>query len=268
VADRLSLDALLNEATGVGPVLGIDTCGPIASLGVVTNGWVVAALRRHVASHCGGLPAAVDDVLAAAKITLADVLGVAVALGPGSFTGLRIALSYAKGIVAASGRAIVGVPTLDAMALCATPAKLPDGALVCPIIDARKDEVYGALYRVVTDTLEKISGDFVVNAKDLLPRITSEVFLIGDSKAEEVSGLLRAEGRRAVVLEAAVLNQKGSTVAAVGAARVARNEADAVATLEPHYVRPSDASVYFTVIKSGEINGTPRGRAHTAVRRA
>jgi tRNA threonylcarbamoyladenosine biosynthesis protein TsaB len=103
------------------------------------------------------LPAAVDEVLDAAGLRIRDVEGIAVGLGPGSFTGLRIGLSYAKGIVTASRQAILGVSTFDAMALCSVAESIPEGAEVCPILDARKGEVYVALYRFVADALKRAS---------------------------------------------------------------------------------------------------------------
>jgi tRNA threonylcarbamoyladenosine biosynthesis protein TsaB len=210
----------------------------------------------------------VDEVLMAANLKLRDLAAVAVALGPGSFTGLRIGLSYAKGIVSQSKLAIIGVSTLDAIALCTTSSGLHDGAIVCPIIDARKGEVYTALYRVVTDALEKTTGDLVVRVSDFASCVGGEFFFAGDSQAKGVSSLLSASGGRAVILGDTGLRLRGSYIAAIGATRLARNETDAAATLEPVYVRPPDASVNFTALKSGEINGTPRGRADSAIRRA
>src|SRR5271170_7435698 len=115
----LSVERLLEASAALGPVLGLETGGPVASLGVVARGRIAAVLSRPTVSHCAGLPDAVDEVLAAAGFKLRDLAAIAVGIGPGSFTGLRVGLSYAKGLASALGMAVVGVSSLDAIALCA-----------------------------------------------------------------------------------------------------------------------------------------------------
>jgi tRNA threonylcarbamoyladenosine biosynthesis protein TsaB len=262
---QLSVKRLLEEGASVGPVLGLDTGGPVASLGVVAGGQIRAVLSRSLASHCAGLPAAVEEVLETADLTMQDLAGVAIAIGPGSFTGLRVGLSYAKGMIMASSMAIVGVSTLDAMALCALGGRLKPGISVCPVLDARKGEVYTGLYRFIGDALERATEDLVIPLANLTRQIDGEVAFVGESKAEEARLLVEANGRRTMLVGTAELHLRGSFVAAIGAARLARNEADVAATLEPLYVRAPDASVNSSSLRSGEdAYGTPRGRTHPA----
>ncbi|HKV54127.1 MAG TPA: tRNA (adenosine(37)-N6)-threonylcarbamoyltransferase complex dimerization subunit type 1 TsaB [Candidatus Binataceae bacterium] len=264
----LSARRLLEEGAVAGPVLGIDTGGPVASLGVVADGRIRAAFVRSTISHCAGLPEAVAEVMDAAGVALSELSAIAIAVGPGSFTGLRVGLSYAKGLAVARNIAIAGVSSLDALALCAGSA-LREGASVYPIIDARRGEVYTGLYRFVADALKRASGDLVVPLTRLAAEIGGEVTLVGDTVAERARSLLAANGCQAVVFGGAELHLRGSFVAAIGAAKVARKEADVAATLEPLYVRPPDAASSSTALKSGEdINGTPRGRTHPAIPRA
>jgi tRNA threonylcarbamoyladenosine biosynthesis protein TsaB len=211
----------------------------------------------------------VDELLEVAGFAANDLRAVAIAIGPGSFTGLRIGLSYAKGLSMALAIAIAGVPTLDVMALCVPPGELGCATIICPIIDARKGEIYTALYGIVSDALEKISGDLVVPLVDFAPRISDETVFVGESKADEAHSLVCANGGKATVAGIAGLQLRGSFVAALGAARVANHDCDNLATLEPLYVRPAQASIYSTAVKSGESDhGTPRGRAYPAVRRS
>src|SRR5438445_1901553 len=98
----LSAERISRAAAAVGPVLGIETGGPMVSLGVVSAGRIEASLARRFTSHCAGVPTAIDEVLEGAGLRLHDLVGIAVAIGPGSFTGLRVGLSYAKGL----GRAL------------------------------------------------------------------------------------------------------------------------------------------------------------------
>src|SRR5208282_4535825 len=156
------VNRLLEQAAATRPVLGLDTSTSIASLAVIAHGKVAASLERPVTSHGAALPGAIDELLRAGGLAIGGVGAIAVGTGPGSFTGLRIGLSYAKGIAMASGCALVGVPGFDAMALAALERNnLEPGRLICVITDARKSEVYAGLYRVVADELEKLSGELV-----------------------------------------------------------------------------------------------------------
>jgi tRNA threonylcarbamoyladenosine biosynthesis protein TsaB len=139
---------------------------------------------------------------------------------------------------------VAGVPSLDALALCAleTGAAAID-AIICPILDARKGEVYAALYRVVPDGLEKLSDDLVVNLEWLVSRVPDNAVLVGDRRAADAESLISGQGRRAAVLAESELPLRGRLVAALGALMLARGEAGNPVTLEPLYVRPPEASL-------------------------
>ncbi len=228
----------------MGPVLGLDTGTAIASLAVVANGQILGDRSRSAGPHGAALPDAVAELLDSAHIGIRDLAGVAVAIGPGSFTGLRIALSYAKGLVAASGCLICGVPSLDALALSALESSAaPAAQFLCTILDARKGEVYAALYRIVSDGLHKLSDDLVVTLDRLISRIPDRTVLAGDRCAAQAESLIREQGRQVTVLAEAELSPRGVLVAALGAAKLARGEAEQAVILEPLYVRPPEATL-------------------------
>ena len=121
------------------------------------------------------------------------------AVGPGSFTGLRIGLSTAKGLVVVGGQPLVGVSTLEAMAwtlpFCAHP--------VCPILDARKGEIYCALFRHEGDRLIRLMDDTATAPDRLLSRIQQPTVFLGDGLVvyeglvqSELKELARSEERR------------------------------------------------------------------------
>jgi tRNA threonylcarbamoyladenosine biosynthesis protein TsaB len=235
-------DRLLEIGAGVGPVLGLDTAGTTASIAIVSHGKVIAELAQPAASHGVALPAAVAEVLGQGGITFQDLRGIAVGMGPGSFTGLRVGIAYAKGLILALGCALIGIPTFDCLALAAfEKASPPDDTTICPIFDARKGEVYANLYRVSADRLDKISQPLVIRLQNLYPELSDGVILIGDSKAKEASLLLNERGIRSTVLEG-VDNSRGRYVAALAAERISRGETDTPATLEPLYVRSAEAT--------------------------
>jgi len=235
---------LLARTAGTRPVLGIDTGTPIAALGLVVDGRIAGSISQPVTSHCASLPLAVDELLRASGLTPRDLGAIAVGIGPGSFTGLRIGLSYAKGLVMASGCAIVGVNSLDALAATALASPAAhQGVLVCPLVDARRGEVYAALYRIVSDGLEKLSEDLVVALEHLTSRIEGEVVLVGDSRANDAAALLSSRGLGVAVLDICSLDSRGGLLAAIGAARFSRGEIDRPASLEPLYLRPPAAAL-------------------------
>lgn len=126
-------------------VLGLDTALQRCSTAILSDGEVLG--RRAVGmerGHAEALAPMTAEVLAAAGIAVADLDRVGVVAGPGGFTGLRVALSFARGLALGTGVEVVGVSSLAALALNADDA--PADALRAPVIDAKRGQVYAALY--------------------------------------------------------------------------------------------------------------------------
>src|SRR5882724_2869873 len=135
------VERLLDDAASTGHVLGLDTASPIASIALISHGRIIHKIDRAATSHGASIPAIVDELLATAGISIRDLNAIAVGIGPGSYTGLRIGLSYAKGLSLATGCAIVGVPSFDAIALAAWRSDaVISGTSICVIFDARRRE--------------------------------------------------------------------------------------------------------------------------------
>jgi tRNA threonylcarbamoyladenosine biosynthesis protein TsaB len=246
-----SVEHLLEQGASAGPILGIDTGSPQTSIGLVAGGRIRAVFARVLPSHCAGLPGAVDELLGDAGLRIRDLAGVGIAIGPGSFTGLRVGLSYAKGLAHAARFAIVGVPTLDAMALCAAIATgssdrayLRPGQQICPVLDARRGQVYAALYHFLADALEveKETDDLAISPEELCQLIRNEAMFVGDAKAAEMQRTAAQKGCSATLLRPAELDRRGSMVAALAALKILRREVDRGAGLEPLYVRAPGVS--------------------------
>ena len=125
-------------------VLAVETSSLAGGVALLEGERLVAEYVLDVSiTHSERLMAAVDRVLADARWPARQLGGLAVAIGPGSFTGLRIAVSTVKGLALALDLPVAAVPTLDAMAAALPWAALP----VCPVLDARKGEVYTSRYR-------------------------------------------------------------------------------------------------------------------------
>jgi len=225
------------------PVLGLETGSSTASLAIVAHGRVLGEFSRPVSSHAASIPEEVNELLSEAGVNLSDLAGVAVGTGPGSFTGLRVGLSYAKGLAMALRCAIVGLPSLDSVALSVMQSSgATVGQIVCPIVDARRGEVYAALYRVVSNGLEKLSDDMVATLEWLSQRIPAEAVLAGDHSAAAAGLLVSKLGRRVTVAGESELPPRGRFIAMMGAAAIACGDCDEVAALQPLYVRSPQAT--------------------------
>src|ERR1700726_3346752 len=129
-----TVEAALASGAAAGPVLGIDTGGSRADLAVVADGRVLAEASHSVASHGAELPEAVAGLLGRAGLATAQLKAIGIGIGPGSFTGLRVGLSYAKGLKLATGCALLGIPSLATLALAAlAETSLAPGRLICPV---------------------------------------------------------------------------------------------------------------------------------------
>jgi len=223
-------------------ILGLDTATSCASLGIIDDDEVVAeyALYRKETLSAGLVPA-IHALLAEARLDLHEIDGIAVSLGPGSFTGLRVGLSAVKGLALAVEKPVAGVPTLDALAcnLPFTPYQ------ICPLLDARKGEVYAALYKNgVGGHVEQLTPYQVLSPAALIERIPpQETVFLGDGveACRELVTQQLAEKALFAPLHLGFL--RGTTVAELGRQRLARGERDDISSLVPIYVRPSDAEL-------------------------
>lgn len=148
-------------------ILTIETSTPVEEVAVVEDGGVLHARRSRAGrGRADELVAAIADVLSLSNASLSDLDGVAVSVGPGRFTGLRVGLATAKGLAAATGLPVIPVPTLDALAMSAGVAE----GLVCPLLDARRGEVYAALFRLSGKTT-RLMPDTALAPGDLAARV-------------------------------------------------------------------------------------------------
>jgi tRNA threonylcarbamoyladenosine biosynthesis protein TsaB len=146
-------------------ILGLDTSISVASVALSENGRIVAEdfyPRQGLVDRSGGKPnhtetilPLIDSVLQRARVEVGEIAGIAVSIGPGSFTGVRIGLSTVKGLAYGADMPAVGISTLHAIAARVSGF---DG-IVCPILDARKRDVYAAIFRKQGNQLERLADD-------------------------------------------------------------------------------------------------------------
>jgi len=220
-------------------ILGIDTATRIASVGLVREGESLAEdSRPAVFNHTDTLLPLISDLLTQTHVALTDIDGIGVSLGPGSFTGLRIALSTVQGLAYALGQKVVGVSTLEALAHTVTDWH----GTICPILDARKGEVYAAFFRRNHHgLLERLTPDQVCIPQALLHDCPMPCVFLGDG-VETYGSLIQAQyGPTANLLSFATHHAHGSVVARMAGERLSRGECDDLTALVPRYVRKPEA---------------------------
>ena len=221
-------------------ILAVDTATKSCSVAIADeNALVAEATILSGETHSMHLMDMIDQVFRMADVHLKDLDGVAVTKGPGSFTGLRIGVSTVKGIAAASGKPLVGVSTLHALASQAGNCS----HLICPIMDARKNEDYFSQYRFQNGVLKKDAESRAAPIESAIEGIREPCLFIGDGAVFYRGTILDTLGDIAGFAPAYQHTIRASTVAHLGMMRLTREETDDMETFVPYYIRKSDAEL-------------------------
>lgn len=219
-------------------VLGLDTATRVCAVALVRDEQLVGEYTQNIRkTHSQRLLPLIDTMLTDCTVEREQIGGIAVAVGPGSFTGLRIGVSTARALAQGLGIPAAGVSTLEAMAeqvFC-------PGALVCPLLDARRGEVYTALYHRLPEppySLKEIVAPTVTALPLLLQRLAArpdKIFFLGEGVAVHNADIASALAKRAVMLPAPLRLNRAALVALCGARRLADRP---TAGQTYHHLRP------------------------------
>ena len=203
---------------------------------------VASREERGVAQHGTRLPGAIEELLAEAGVSLGALTGCALGIGPGSFTGLRIGMSTIKGICYARKLPLAGVSSLRALAL--TVARGADEAIFCPLLDARRGEVYAGLFR--GSSVEPVGAEAAMLPQALRQWLAdasgARVFGEGlHAQREPISRALDGHAR----LDFDAPRSPSAVQVATLAGPPSSFEAKTLLSLEPRYVRLSEAEMKF-----------------------
>lgn len=224
------------------PLLALETTTDVCSVAL----WqaeavpVLLTLDRRRA-HAENLVLLVQDALRYGNVAQAAVEAIAVSQGPGSYTGLRIGVSTAKGLAVAWDAALVGVPTLEALARQALPFAEPGDVLI-PAFNARRDEVYAAAFSATPEgTLQPRQAPAALPLAEAAawrpaPSGVGATWLLGEGATALAETWPAPETRRLRILPG--LRPTARTVAELGAARLAIGMTENVAAFEPFYLKP------------------------------
>ena len=221
-------------------LLAVDTSTRACSVAVVDRDRLACEITTGPAgTHSTHLLSLIRTALALAEMELHGLDGLAVCVGPGSFTGLRIGVSTVKGLAFATAKTVAAVSSLEALAQ----PWLPWPHLICAMLDARKGEVYAARYRARDGHLEREGREAVLSIEEALDGIHETCLFVGDgaSRYREPIGvrlgplaLFPAPGQDII---------RASSVAALAQLQFARKEIEDLDRLVPRYIRHSDAEL-------------------------
>lgn len=224
-------------------VLGVESATPVASVAVAGQGGILAermVLNRR--THSVNLLPMLKAVLEESEIDRRELTGIAVSGGPGSFTGLRIGMSTAKALAWVWGLPVVGISTLTALAH----PLAGSGGLVCPILNARKNEVYTAIYDCQGEVMHCIHGPAAVGPSllaDTILEFKRPVTFLGDGVPVYGARLRDALGSMARFAPQAASFPRGAAVAELGLAALREGRGIEPSALQPEYIRPSEAEL-------------------------
>lgn len=218
-------------------ILAIETATSVCGAAVVSGGVVNAIAQVDEKNvHAERLLPLIESVLHKADTTLAKIEAIAVSIGPGSFTGLRIGLSVAKGLAYSTAKPLVAVPTLEALALrVMQETEIKPGTPILAAIDARRDEVYCQLYSTRNGRLEAVWDVCDLTVGEVRTRIgEQEVIVTGDAQNKIGEGWKNAA---ATFADARFAGCSASTVALIGEREFRAGVRDDASTLEPRYIK-------------------------------
>jgi len=221
-------------------VLGIETSSTCGSVAVVEDRKVLGELFFNTGrKHSTKIVPSITNLLSTVGLDRADLEGIAVTSGPGSYTSLRIGISIAKGLAYSLDIPLIGISTLQCVAF----NSIISPHLICSLIDARKGELYSALFRYNTDELERISEDQIVSIDYLCQAIDEKTVLIGDGLYLYKSTFVDRINGLVLFAPEHLCYGRASSCAILGIDNFKKAKRDEVNTLVPKYIRQADAEL-------------------------
>jgi tRNA threonylcarbamoyladenosine biosynthesis protein TsaB len=222
-------------------ILAIDSSGLVASVAIIENDNLLGEYTVNFKkTHSQTLLPMLAEVADMIELDKSSIDAIAVSGGPGSFTGLRIGSATAKGIGLALDKPLIHVPTIDALAYNLWGTNL----LVCPLMDARRQQVYTGIYEFVGEELRSIEQQCAVGIDELVQKVNAldrEVIFLGDG-ADVFADYIREHCSVPYRFAPAHMNkQKASSVAALGKKLYEKGCFETAAEHRPDYLRLSQA---------------------------
>lgn len=214
--------------------LAIDTATDTASLAIIRDSQVLAEVTWCCRqNHSVELMPCLTRLLEQARLSLSSLSGIIVARGPGSFNGLRVGISTAKGLAFSLGVPLAGISTLEAAAYEHAESGLP----VCPILNAGRGEIAAAIYQQKAGHWRQISAQHITTVDALCSKITTRTIFCGEATPDILKQLEDKLGQKAIIPTPASRLRRAGFLAELGLKRLKAGDYDQPATLQPIYLR-------------------------------
>ncbi len=221
-------------------IFALDTATQSCSVAIVDDGSLIAEMTVvNRQTHSRHLMSFTDTILNTVNLKAADMDGFAVSIGPGSFTGLRIGISTIKGLAFSLNKPVVGISSLEALAWQIAHS----GFLICPLLDARKKEVYTCRYRFDNNELNKQGSEIVASPAEAVRDIQEPSIFVGNAVNLYRDHITDTLGNLAHYAAHGQHTLRASSIAWLSAGKFSEEQTDDVSMLIPQYVRKSDAEL-------------------------
>lgn len=222
-------------------LLAIDSSGLVASVAIVSEETVIAEYTvNYKKTHSQTLLPMLDEIVKMLGMDLSEVDGIAVSAGPGSFTGLRIGSATAKGLGLALDKPIISIPTLEGLAY----NLLGTHAMICPMMDARRNQVYTGLYEFDQDKLITISEQKAIAIEEIIDTVNEigkSVMYLGDGTSmydSIIKDMTKVDYSFAPIH---MNRQRAASIGALGFVYLKEGKIETAADHSPIYLRVSQA---------------------------
>ena len=224
-------------------LLSIDTSTPAGSIAVSRGDQLLGELLvNSPATHTDRLLLGMERLLQDVAIDLGQIDAYAVSVGPGSFTGLRVGVATVKGLALATGKPVIGVSSLRALAAQIPFCRYP----VCAMMDARKKEVYVGLYRWEGGLPVLQGREMVLPPEKVLDQLDGEILFVGNGSAVYRTMIVRRLGQRAHFAPWSLDLPRASTLSSLALIEYREGRTLSAPELLPTYIRPSEAELALT----------------------
>lgn len=222
-------------------ILAIETSTLLGGVAIMdeSEGLIVEIRLNVKTAHSERLMTVIDQALKQASLTTSDIDVFGIAIGPGSFTGLRIGLSTVKGFSYATGKPVVSVPTLEAFAWNFPYSAYP----ICVMLDARKEEVYAAVFEWKGNVFQRVVRETSVRPSDLVRTFDRPVIFAGEGALLYKESIVEIVGDKAMFAPRQSMIPSPANVALLGLWKAANRDFSEPTSLVPLYIRKSEAEI-------------------------
>ncbi len=222
-------------------ILALDTSTNVATAAILEDGVIIGEYSCNKGkTHSQRLMPMIQSLLESVGLKAADIDAFAASVGPGSFTGLRIGVTTVKAMAFAAQKPVISVYTLDALAYNLPLSK----AILCPVIDARNNQVFTAVYKFSGEKLERLTdylGIHINELADILQAMEGDVIFLGDAAGMHKDFFYERLGSRAAMAPANSAGARAASVAVLAGRAFEEGRLEDCYDMVPFYLRKSQA---------------------------